>query len=236
MQVYRRSLEPLRESRRNTGYAAKHVSSLSQGIEMGNNLEKSEGDGNEDGTGPAAPQVHCRDISVYQLSLFDGTDGKAALVALNGQVFDVTEDLSNEKHKDRIGKNVGVDESEVEAYRVNPKCKVVGNIVETKEFTEAELAKFIGEATDENPKAKIYLSAKGFVFDVSTGKSFYGPEGGYHKFAGKNCQRALALTSLNDDDVANTSIDDLEEKDLKTLDDWVKKYMEKYSHMGSLKR
>lgn len=78
------------------------------------------------------------------------------------------------------------------------------------------------------------LSAKGLVFDVSSGEDFYGPDRGYHIFAGRNAQRALALVSLKMEEVENTDISDLDETSINTLNDWIKKYHSKYVHVGYL--
>ncbi|KAI0522974.1 hypothetical protein KFK09_005363 [Dendrobium nobile] len=51
-----------------------------------------------------------------------------------------------------------------------------------------ELAHFNG--TDE--KLPILLGILGSVFDVTRGKSHYGPGGGYHHFAGRDASRAFA--------------------------------------------
>ena len=80
-------------------------------------------------------------------------------------------------------------------------------------------------ARGEKVGSPIYIAARGFVFDVSSGESFYGPSGGYHVFAGRNAQRALAKMSLKEDDVNNSSLDDLEAGPLNILDDWVRCYM-----------
>lgn len=187
--------------------------------------------------GGGAPTSHPRDVSLQQLAAFKGVEGKRSYVSLNGLVFDVSDDLDSNKYP--VGENTeDVSEEELEAYRTNQKYSFIGRLLSKQdmmELTEEALKEFIGEKTETNPAAKIYLSAKGMIFDVTAGKGFYGPEGGYHKFAGKNCQRALALTSLKDEDVTNSKIEDLSETDLKTLDDWIKKYMEKYSHVGFLK-
>mmetsp|Transcript_5861 Transcript_5861/g.13029 ORF Transcript_5861/g.13029 Transcript_5861/m.13029 type:complete len:255 (+) Transcript_5861:198-962(+) len=106
-------------------------------------------------------------------------------------------------------------------------------------LTREELSKNDGSqpAPEGYAAAPIYLGAGDFVFDVSFGGvTFYGPEGSYHRFAGKDASRALALMSFDPGDLENTSVDDLDEKKRKTLDDWVKTFTERkgYPVVGRL--
>jgi len=98
-------------------------------------------------------------------------------------------------------------------------------------------------ATTKIPKgyatAPIYLGAGDKVFDVSFGGVLsYGPKGGYNRFAGKDASRALAKMSFDPEDLANTSVDDLEDKQKKILQDWIKTFEErkKYPIVGKLEK
>ncbi|XP_031279584.1 probable steroid-binding protein 3 [Pistacia vera] len=95
------------------------------------------------------------------------------------------------------------------------------------EFTPQQLLQYNG--TD--PSKPIYVAMKGRVFDVTTGKSFYGPGGAYAMFAGKDASRALAKMSKNDEDIT-ASLDGLSEKEMGVLDDWEKKFEAKYPVVG----
>lgn len=95
------------------------------------------------------------------------------------------------------------------------------------EFTPEQLIQYNG--TD--PSKPIYVAIKGRVFDVTTGKSFYGPGGAYAMFAGKDASRALAKMSKNDEDVT-PSLDGLTEKEVGVLSDWEKKFEAKYPVAG----
>uniref|UniRef100_A0A7S2YT60 Cytochrome b5 heme-binding domain-containing protein n=1 Tax=Entomoneis paludosa TaxID=265537 RepID=A0A7S2YT60_9STRA len=104
-----------------------------------------------------------------------------------------------------------------------------------------ELAKYNGEASVDVPEgygtAPIYVGAGDQVFDVSFGGvESYGPDGPYHKFAGKDVSRALACMSLKEEDIDNSDLSDLTEKQLKTLNDWIKTYETKkgYPIVGRL--
>ncbi|TXG62263.1 hypothetical protein EZV62_013626 [Acer yangbiense] len=96
------------------------------------------------------------------------------------------------------------------------------------EFTAQQLIQYNG--TD--PSKPIYVAIKGRVFDVTTGKSFYGPGGAYVMFAGKDASRALAKMSKNDEDIT-PSLDGLTEKEIGVLDDWEKKFEANLSYWRS---
>ncbi|KAG5002521.1 hypothetical protein JHK86_026660 [Glycine max] len=78
-------------------------------------------------------------------------------------------------------------------------------------------------------KVKWFDDQKGVgrVYDVSTGKSFYGPGGPYAMFAGKDTSRALAKMSKNNDDIS-PSLVDLSNKEIGVLNDWENKFQAKY--------
>ena len=97
-----------------------------------------------------------------------------------------------------------------------------------KTFTVSELAMYRG--LNGGP---VYLGAKGIVFDVS-GSTFYAPGSNYHIFTGYDASRALAKMSLDVKDLENPSIDDLNESELQTLDDWVEKFKSKYTIVGRI--
>ncbi|MCL7039027.1 hypothetical protein MKW94_025910 [Papaver nudicaule] len=97
------------------------------------------------------------------------------------------------------------------------------------ELTLEQLKQFDG--SDESKP--IYVALKGRIFDVTTGKSFYGPGGSYCMFAGKDASRALAKMSKNDEDVC-ASLEGLSEKEMGVLNDWEKKFEAKYPVIGSV--
>jgi len=94
-------------------------------------------------------------------------------------------------------------------------------------FTKEELRQYDG--TENRP---IYIGVKGKVYDVSSRGEFYGPEGPYHCFAGRDASRALALGSLEAKDVENSSLEGLAAGELETLEEWIQSYEMKYDVVG----
>nr|GLL32766.1 probable steroid-binding protein 3 [Ipomoea trifida]GMD26309.1 probable steroid-binding protein 3 [Ipomoea batatas]GME21630.1 probable steroid-binding protein 3 [Ipomoea batatas] len=97
------------------------------------------------------------------------------------------------------------------------------------ELTAQQLKEYDG--TD--PSKPIYVAIKSRIFDVTAGKSFYGPGGDYSIFAGKDASRALAKMSKNADDVS-PSLEGLSDKEIGVLTDWEKKFEAKYPIVGTV--
>ena len=97
------------------------------------------------------------------------------------------------------------------------------------DITPAALAKHDGR----DPYAPLYLAIRGVVYDVSKGRAFYGPGGGYAALAGKECARALAKMSLKAEDVSG-DLADCTPSQLATLDEWEVKLKAKYPVAGRL--
>ncbi|MBA0598698.1 hypothetical protein Gorai_008446 [Gossypium raimondii] len=87
------------------------------------------------------------------------------------------------------------------------------------DLTPQQLIQFNGS----DPSKPIYVAINGRIYDVTAGKSFYGPGGAYAMFAGKDASRALAKMSKNEEDVC-PNLDGLSEKEMDVLNDWVKKF------------
>lgn len=108
-------------------------------------------------------------------------------------------------------------------------------------LTSEDISKHKGEDGEEIPEgfatAPIYIGAGNKVFDASFGGvEFYGAGGGYSKFAGRDISRALAKMSFDPADLADSSTDDLNEKQKKVLDDWINTYevKKRYPIVGNL--
>mmetsp|Transcript_18917 Transcript_18917/g.34292 ORF Transcript_18917/g.34292 Transcript_18917/m.34292 type:complete len:238 (-) Transcript_18917:231-944(-) len=106
---------------------------------------------------------------------------------------------------------------------------IVGQVVPLKKFTLEELAQY-----DGRDESKPYLLAvEGLIYDITTGKHFYGPNGTY-PFAGKEVARALALLSTEESDLNSSNVKDLSPAELDTLHSWKAKFNLKYPIIGRI--
>jgi len=94
-------------------------------------------------------------------------------------------------------------------------------------LTAEELAKFVGD--DAEPR--IFISVRGHIFDVTSGRDFYGPGEGYSVFAGREASRALGKMQISAAE-CNAGWANLSEEHAKTLGEWEAKYKEKYTIVG----
>lgn len=107
--------------------------------------------------------------------------------------------------------------------RAPPKAPIV-----QRAYSAAELAQHNGREGDKS----IWLCIRGKIYDVSHKASFYGPDGPYGCFAGRDVTRAMALASTDEKEIANASIADLD--DLSTLNEWIAMFESKYDVVGWL--
>jgi len=85
------------------------------------------------------------------------------------------------------------------------------------------------------PGLPLLLSLGGVVFDVTAGDRFYGPGGPYHCFLAKPVSRALALGSLDPDDISKgDDVADFSDADHEELRERVRFYRNKYQTVGVL--
>ncbi|XP_066475335.1 neudesin isoform X1 [Tiliqua scincoides] len=95
-------------------------------------------------------------------------------------------------------------------------------------FTEAELARYDGQ--EENQP--IYLAVKGVVFDVTSGKEFYGKGAPYNALVGRDSTRGIAKMSLDPVDLTHDTMG-LTEEELQSLDETFSTvYKAKYPIVG----
>ncbi|GAB4819871.1 hypothetical protein N2152v2_006917 [Parachlorella kessleri] len=95
------------------------------------------------------------------------------------------------------------------------------------DITLDELTKYDGR----DPYRALLLAVRGKVYDVTEGRAFYGPGGGYHVFAGKEVARALGKMVISEAECTD-KLEDLSEKELGTLKDWELKFEDKYKVVG----
>ncbi|KAG0002991.1 hypothetical protein BGZ79_001929 [Entomortierella chlamydospora] len=104
-----------------------------------------------------------------------------------------------------------------------------------KEYTPKELAEFDGRTND----TRILMAIQGKVFDVSRGRNFYGPDGPYGNFAGRDASRGLAKNSFDKTmlvpiDGPIDRLEDLNDDEKEALADWAVHFEAKYQLVGKL--
>jgi len=82
-------------------------------------------------------------------------------------------------------------------------------------FSPSELSKYDGS----DPSLPIYLGFLGDVFDVTSGSQYYGPNSGYHIFAGRDGTRAF-LTGCFNEQGATHDLRGLTEQQLESIRKW----------------
>merc|ERR1740121_1362801 len=83
-------------------------------------------------------------------------------------------------------------------------------------------------------KESVYISVRGFVYDVSAGASFYGPGGPYGSMAGNDATVALAKFSL-DPSLLNQRWSTLDKLGEESLASYIKTFQRKYPCVGRLR-
>ncbi|KAH8109069.1 cytochrome b5 [Phellopilus nigrolimitatus] len=101
-------------------------------------------------------------------------------------------------------------------------------------YTAKTLAPF-----DGRDGRRILLAIKGTVFDVTAGRSFYGPDGPYGNFAGRDASRGMAKQSFDLDmltpiDQPLDKLDDLTPSEIGNMDGWIEHFSNKYIICGEL--
>jgi len=180
---------------------------------------------------------------------YESFAGRECGVALAKMSFD-------EEHLDDLAgcKNLNVGEKDdldgwIEKFTYYRNYPVKGRLIADEKLnsfanrilTLEDLSKHKGGDGEEIPEgyaaAPIFIGVGDKVYDASFGGvEFYGPGGGYNRFAGRDISRALAKMSFNPEDLENSSVEDLSEKQKKVLEDWIKTFEDKkcYPIVGRL--
>jgi len=103
-----------------------------------------------------------------------------------------------------------------------------------KTYTPKTLEPFNGE-----DGKRILLAINGVVYDVTAGRNFYGPQGMYANFAGRDASRGMAKQSFDLDmltpvDQPLDKLDDLTPEDLDNMRGWMDHFSNKYIICGKL--
>ncbi|SHO78671.1 Similar to S.cerevisiae protein DAP1 (Heme-binding protein) [Malassezia sympodialis ATCC 42132] len=112
--------------------------------------------------------------------------------------------------------------------------------IEWTRYTPRTLALHDGTTPGENGKeSRILLAINGNVFDVTKGKNFYGPNGAYGNFAGRDASRGMAKQSFALDmltplDQPIDTLSDLTDAERKNMADWETHFAGKYPIVGEL--
>ncbi|GAA5890645.1 hypothetical protein JCM6882_000610 [Rhodosporidiobolus microsporus] len=97
----------------------------------------------------------------------------------------------------------------------------------------------VHDGTADAGKGRVLIAVRRKVYDVSTGRSFYGPGGPYASFAGRDASRGLAKQSFDADmltpvDQPIDSLGDLSEGEWGGLREWEEHFRNKYPIVGDL--
>lgn len=101
-------------------------------------------------------------------------------------------------------------------------------------YTPKSLAKYDGK-----DGGRILLAINGMVFDVTAGRSFYGPDGMYGNFAGRDASRGMAkqsfaLEMLTPVDQPLDKLEDLDQEEIENMRGWIEHFSNKYVICGRL--
>ncbi|KAF8631671.1 hypothetical protein AX17_005072 [Amanita inopinata Kibby_2008] len=103
-----------------------------------------------------------------------------------------------------------------------------------KNYSSQTLAKFDGQ-----DGGRILLAINGTVFDVTAGRNFYGPDGMYGNFAGRDASRGMAKQSFETDmltpiDQPLDKLADLKPDEVENMKGWYDHFSNKYIVCGKL--
>ncbi|KAI1309487.1 Membrane-associated progesterone receptor component 1 [Halotydeus destructor] len=97
-------------------------------------------------------------------------------------------------------------------------------------MTLQELKNYDGSGED----GRVCVAILGKVFDVTKGRRFYGPEGPYCTFAGRDATRALATFDVNAIKLEWDDHEGLTSSQLSSVQEWEMQFSERYDLVGKL--
>jgi len=124
-------------------------------------------------------------------------------------------------------------------YQLRPKPRVTlppaAPATVFRTFTPLTLLPYNGKNSQP-----VYLAVRSRVFDVTSGRNFYGPGGPYQNFAGRDASRGLAFGSFDEDMLTKDlegpldKLEDLGDTEWEALKGWEERFEEKYLIVGKL--
>lgn len=98
-----------------------------------------------------------------------------------------------------------------------------------RDFTLEELKEYDGVKGE----GRVLIAVNGNVFDVTRGKTFYGPGGPYSIFAGRDASRGLATFSFDLKEEYD-DLSDLKPHEMDSVIEWEMQFKDKYDYVGKL--
>ncbi|KAK0082059.1 hypothetical protein PV325_011142 [Microctonus aethiopoides] len=113
-------------------------------------------------------------------------------------------------------------EPPVQEYKQLPRIR--------RDFTIEDLKKYDGKG----PDGRILIAVNGSVYDATRGRKFYGPDGPYAAFGGRDASRGLATFSVVPGKDEYDDLSDLNTTEMNSILEWEEQFKERYDYVGKL--